>query len=387
MSLSKRVQKVTPSLTLAIEAKAKQLKQEGIDVISFSAGEPDFDTPAQIKQAAIEALNKGVTKYTPASGTIELRKLISEKLARENGLSYTPEQIVVSCGGKHSIYNILQVLVEEGDEVIILSPFWLSFPEMVTLAGGTPVILKSDFESGFVPNPDALKKLITKRTKVLILNSPSNPTGAVMSESLLREIASVAAQHDFFIISDEIYEKLIFDGNKHFSIGSVSRSMLERTITIGGASKSYAMTGWRLGFSAASLPVAKASASLQSHSTSNPTSFAQAGYVEALKSGEADVAKMRAAFQKRRDLIFKLVSDIPRLKPFRPGGAFYLFIDISETGLSSLKFSERLLDEAKVAVVPGIAFGDDRAIRISFATSETQIESGIGRIREWLKKI
>ena len=387
INLAKRIQKVTPSLTLAIEAKAKRLKQEGIDIISFSAGEPDFDTPAFVKQAAIDALNKGFTKYTPASGTVELRKAISEKLARENGLTYSPDQIVVSCGAKHSLYNVLQVLVEEGDEVIIPAPYWLSYPEMVTLAGGKSVILQTRFKDGYHPSPQALEKLITKKTKVLILNSPSNPTGAVLPRELLEAIVRIAKKYSFFILSDEIYEKLIFDGGKHYSIGSLDSEILSRTITVGGASKAYAMTGWLLGFSAAPKPVAEACASLQSHSTSNPTSFAQVAYLEALRKGEAEVEKMRAVFEKRRDFIFNLVKGIPQLKPFKPSGAFYLFVDISGTKLTSLQFSERLLDEAKVAVVPGIAFGDDHAIRISFATSDQLIESGISRIREWLKKI
>ena len=387
MQLAKRIQNVTPSLTLAIEAKAKRLKQEGVDIISFSAGEPDFDTPQAFKQAAIDSLNKGFTKYTPASGTIELRKAISEKLLRENKLTYSPEQIVVSCGAKHSIYNVIQVLIEEGDEVIILAPFWLSYPEMVTLAGGKSVVVKSRLEEGYVPSLDAIRKAVTSKTKLLILNSPSNPTGAVLPKELLKQIAELAKQHSFFVLSDEIYEKLIYDGGTHTSIGAFDSNILERTITVGGASKTYAMTGWRLGFAAAPKIIADACGSLQSHSTSNPTSFAQAGYLEALKTGEPEIVKMFAIFKKRRDLIFNLVKDIPGLKPFKPAGAFYLFVDISKTGISSLKFSERLLDEAKVAVVPGVAFGDDHAIRMSFATSEKLIESGVERIREWLKKI
>ena len=387
MNLAKRVQNITPSATLAIEAKAKRLKQEGVDVISFSAGEPDFDTPDPIKQAAIDALKKGVTKYTPASGTLELRKAISEKLARDNKLSYSPDQIVVSCGAKHALYNILQVLVDEGDEVIIPSPYWLSYPEMVTLAGGKSRFVKTEFEDGYSPSIDAIAKTITKKTKVLILNSPSNPTGAVLSLEFLSELVALAKKHTFFILSDEIYERLLFDGGVHYSVGAIDPAILDRTITIGGASKTYAMTGWRLGFSASSKPVGEACASLQSHSTSNPTSFAQVGYLEALKMGNSDVKKMCAAFQKRRDLIFRLVSDIPKLKPFKPKGAFYLFTDISKTGLTSLEFSKRLLDEAKVAVVPGVAFGDDHAVRISFATSEALIEAGTKRIREWLSEL
>ena len=385
--LAKRIQKVTPSLTLAIEAKAKRLKAEGIDIVSFSAGEPDFDTPQQVKKAAIDSLSNGFTKYTPASGTIELRKAVAEKLARENGLNYSSEQIVISCGAKHAIYNVLQVLIEERDEVVISSPFWLSYPEMVTLAGGTSVILKTEFKDGYLPSPKALEKLITKKTKLLILNSPSNPTGAVLSKELLNEIIRIAKKHSFYILSDEIYEKLLFDGNQHYSIGALDPDIFNRTITIGGASKSYAMTGWRLGFSAAPKPIADACASLQSHSTSNPTSFAQAGYLEALMSAEADVKRMCTAFEKRRDLMFGFVSQIQKLKPFKPAGAFYLFIDISGLPMKSLEFSNRLLDEAKVAVVPGIAFGDDHAIRTSFATSEALIEKGISRIREWLKGI
>ncbi|MBI1977987.1 MAG: pyridoxal phosphate-dependent aminotransferase [Candidatus Omnitrophica bacterium] len=386
MNLAKRIRSVTPSLTLAIEAKAKRLKQEGVDVVSFSAGEPDFDTPEPIKKAAINSLAKGFTKYTPASGTLELRKAIAEKLSRENQLNYSPEQIVVSCGAKHSIYNMLQVLIEEGDEVILLSPYWLSYPEMVTLAGGKSVILRTELKDGYVPSPKALEKLVTKKTKLLILNSPSNPTGAVLSRELLMEIVQIARKHSFFILSDEIYEKLLFDGQRHHSIGALDPSIFDRVITVGGASKSYAMTGWRLGFSASDKPIAEACASLQSHSTSNPTSFAQAGYLEALKSGEADVKRMCAAFETRRDLMFRLVSDIPKLKPFKPSGAFYLFVGISATNMKSLQFSEGLLDQAKVAVVPGVAFGDDQAIRISFATSEELIEKGISRIREWLSR-
>lgn len=385
--LAKRIQAVQPSMTLAIEAKAKRLKQEGIDIVSFSAGEPDFDTPETIKQATIDSLKKGFTKYTPASGTLELRKAISEKLARDNHLSYTPEQIVVSCGAKHSLYNILQVLVEQGDEVIIPSPYWLSYPEMVTLAGGTSVILKTKFEDGYLFKPSDLEKAITPKTKVLILNSPSNPTGAVFSKKLLEEVVRIAKAHRFFILSDEIYEKLVFDGLAHYSIGALDPAILERTITVGGASKAYAMTGWRLGFSAAPKPIAEAVASLQSHSTSNPTSFAQVGYLEGLKSAEPEIQKMRAVFEKRRDLIFKIASSIPKLKPFRPSGAFYLFIDISSTGISSLEFSSRLLDEAQVAVVPGASFGHDEAIRLSFATSDALIEKGLARIREWTAKL
>ena len=385
--LARRIQSVAPSMTLAIEAKAKRLKQEGHDIISFSAGEPDFDTPELIKQAAIDALKAGFTKYTPASGTIELRKAISEKLARENNLSYEAEQIIVSCGAKQSIYNILQVLIDEGDEVVIPSPYWLSYPEMVTLAGGKSVILKTSFENGYQFQAADLERVITPRTKVLILNSPSNPTGSVWSRRQLEDIAAVAKRHSFFIVSDEIYEKLVYDGLQHYSIGAMDPALLGRTITVGGASKAYAMTGWRIGFAAAPKIVAEASGALQSHSTSNPTSFAQVGYLAGLKGSEGEVQKMRAVFEKRRDLIFKLASGIARLKPFKASGAFYQFIDISKTGLSSLPFADRLLAEAGVAVVPGVSFGHDEAVRLSFAASEKSIESGMARIRDFVAKL
>lgn len=385
MQLSKRIQKVTPSLTLSIDAKAKRLKQEGVDVISFSAGEPDFDTPETIKQAAIISLQKGLTKYTPVSGTIDLRRAIAEKLNKENSLPYTADQIVVSCGAKHSLYNVVQVLIEEGDEVIIPAPYWLSYPEMVTLAGGKSVILKTRLEDGYLFTPDELEKAITPKTKLLILNSPSNPTGLVYSKEFLLKIIEIAKKHSFFIISDEIYEKLVFDHLEYYSIGALDRSIFDRIITVGGASKAYAMTGWRLGYAASTKEIADACASLQSHSTSNPVSFVQPAFIEALRNCSLRVQEMRAIFEKRRDLIFQLVSDISNLKPFRPSGAFYLFVDISKTKMSSLTFADRLLDEAKVAVVPGIAFGDDQAIRLSFAASETAIQSGISRIRDWLR--
>jgi aspartate aminotransferase len=387
MHLANRIQKVAPSLTLAISAKAKRLKKEGVDIISFSAGEPDFDTPDAIKAAAIQALQKGATKYTPASGTLELKEAISKKLAQENQLTYAADQIVVSCGAKHAIYNALQVLINKGDEVIIPGPYWLSYPEMVTLAGGTSKILNTTIEREYLFDPKALEALITKKTKVLILNSPSNPSGAVMDKSMLTAIAAISKKHSFYIISDEIYEHLVYDSRKHVAIGALDPEILERTITVNGASKCYSMTGWRLGFLAAPKAVAKACTSLQSHSTSNPTAFAQAGYLYALQNGAADIERMRVQFEKRRNMMVDLVKSIPKLKCFTPGGAFYLFVDISETKLKSLDFADRLLDEAKVAVIPGVAFGDDHAIRLSFATSEDQIELGCSRLREWLKKI
>ncbi len=387
VKLANRVEKITPSQTLAIAAKANQLKKQGIDIISLSAGEPDFDTPITIKQAAERALSAGDTKYTPVSGTLELKKAISEKLASENKLNYAPDQIVVTCGAKHALYNTLQVLVQEGDEVIIPSPYWLSYPEMVVLAGGTPVILKTRIENQYSFSIDELRKQITPKTKVLILNSPSNPTGAVFQREFLLEIIKLAKQHSFLILSDEIYEKLIFDGLQHESIGALDPEILSRTITVGGASKCYAMTGWRLGFLAAPKYIAAACDSLQSHSTSNPTSFSQAAYTYALKYVNEEVQTMKRAFEKRRDLMWRLLSEIPQIKPFKPNGAFYFFVDISKTELDSMTFTNRLIEEARVAVIPGISFGHDEAVRLSFATSEAQIENGCQRIREWLKKI
>lgn len=385
--LARRIRAVQPSLTLSIAAKAKKLQAQGINVISFSAGEPDFDTPEFVKQAAIESLEKGFTKYTPSSGTAELRAAISEKLKNENQLSYQPNQIIVSCGAKHSIYNVLQVLVDEGDEVIVPAPYWLSYPEMVTLAGGKSVFVETKLERNYQFTLADLEKAITPKTKVLILNSPSNPTGTVYELDFLKEIVKIAKRHSFFIVSDEIYEKLVYDGRKHYSIGSLDPEILNRTITIGGASKAYAMTGWRLGFAACPKLVADACDSLQSHSTSNPTSFAQVGYLEAIKKGEEDVKKMCASFEERRDLIYDLMKDIPKLRFFKPQGAFYFFIDIRDTGMTSIPFSERLLEEAQVAVVPGIAFGNDQTVRLSFACSERSIQEGVERIRNWMKKL
>lgn len=387
MRLAHRVQKVAPSLTLAIEAKAKQMRQQGADLISLSAGEPDFDTPEFIKAKAIDSLKKGFTKYTPASGILELRKAISEKLERDNGLRYPAEHIIVSCGAKHAIYNIFQVLLEAGDEVIMASPFWLSYPEMATLADAKSVIIKTTLESGYKMTPQALEKALTPKTKLLIINSPSNPTGTVYSKEELIAFAQICMKKSIFILSDEIYEKLIYDGLKHYSVGALWAGVQDLTITVNGASKSYAMTGWRMGYAACPKEIAQAVSSLQSHSTSNPTSFAQEGFLEAIRGGDEEAEKMRVVFEKRRNLMTGLLSKIPRLKFSKPQGAFYLFCDISGFGLSSLDFSSRLLEEGKVAVVPGVAFGDDGAVRLSFATSEKNIEEAARRLAEWVKKI
>lgn len=384
--LANRIRKVSPSLTLAIEAKAKQMKQQGVDVVSLSAGEPDFDTPEFIKAKAIEALNKGLTKYTPAVGTLELRKAISEKLAKENNLSYAPEDIVVSCGAKHSIFNAIQVLIEEGDEVVIPGPFWLSYPEMVTLAGGRCVVVPTSLQSGYKMTARELEAALTPKTKIVIINSPSNPTGCVYTKEELTAFGEICAERSVLVLSDEIYEKLTFDGAKHYSIGALVPGLKDLTITVNGASKSYAMTGWRLGYAACPREIAEAVGSLQSHSTSNPTSFAQEGFVEAILDGSADAERMRVAFERRRNLMAELLGKIPKLRFLKPQGAFYLFCDISGFGLSSMEFSRRLLEEAGVAVVPGVAFGDNHAIRTSFATSEDNIKKAIQRIADWASR-
>ncbi|OGW72318.1 MAG: aspartate aminotransferase [Omnitrophica bacterium GWA2_52_12] len=386
--LSRRVQTLTPSITLGIEAKAKELKAQGKDIISLSAGEPDFDTPEHVRSAAVKALAGGVTRYTPAVGTVELRQAITEKLKRDQGLTFSVDQIVVSCGAKHSLYNLFFALINEGDEVIIPSPFWLSYPEMVQMLGGKSVLIETTQENGFKLSPEALAGAITPKTKVLVLNSPSNPTGAVYSKEEMEALILVLKKHpQVWVMSDEIYEKLVFDGRKHFSIAQLDPEIAARTIIVNGMSKSYAMTGWRLGYAAIpSKELTKAVASFQSHSTSNPTSFAQSGGVEAVRNGDVDAQAMCKVFEKRRDWFYDKVRQMPGLKPFRPEGAFYLFVDISGTGLGSMAFSERLLEEANLAVVPGLPFGSDRHIRMSFATSEKNLESAVQRLEGWLSK-
>lgn len=386
--LSRRVQSITPSVTLGIEAKAKELKAQGRDIISLSAGEPDFDTPQFIQQAAIKAMQSGVTRYTPAVGTLELRQAICAKLERDQGLRFTPDQIVVSCGAKHSLFNIFFALLNEGDEVIIPSPFWLSYPEMAQMLGAKSVFAETTQEGGFKLTPDMLEKAITPKTRALVLNSPSNPTGAVYAKEEFQGLVGVLKKHPrVVIISDEIYETLIYDSRKHYSIAQLDAEIAARTIIVNGLSKSYAMTGWRLGYAAFPMKdLAKAVGSFQSHSTSNPTSFAQSGAVAALQQGAADAKKMCAVFEKRRTWFYEQVGRLPKLKPFRPEGAFYLFVDIAETGLGSLKLAEMLLEQADLAVVPGLPFGSDRHIRMSFATSEKNLEKAVDRLSTWLEK-
>ena len=361
--------------------------KEGIDVVGFGAGEPDFDTPDHIKDAAKKALDQGITKYAPASGSIELKQAIVKKLKNENGLDYTTANVVISCGAKHSLYNIMQVICGPGDEVIIPAPYWVSYPEMVKLAGGTPVIVETTEENSFRLAPDQLKSAITGNTKALVINSPSNPTGSMYAADQLKELAQIAVDNGVTIISDEIYERLVYDGGEAVSIASFSDEIKQKTITVNGFSKSYSMTGWRLGYLAAVEEVAGAVGKLQSQSTSNPTSFAMVGGIAALEGSQDCVAEMLAAFDQRRKYIVDRLNNIPGVSCLMPNGAFYVFPNISGTELGSVEFCERLLKESNVAAVPGAGFGADANLRLSYATSMEQIEKGIDRIEEFVKNL
>lgn len=386
MNLSSRVKSVSSSLTLAISARVKKMRGQGVDVIGFGSGEPDFDTPLHIKDAAQKAIQEGFTKYTPASGTDELKKAICEKFSRDNNLKYKPSQIVVSCGAKHSLYNIIQVICEKGDEIIIPSPYWLSYPEMVRLAEAKPVFIETDEKDNFKISPDMIRDRITKKTKALILNSPSNPTGCVYDIDELRRIGEAALEREILVVSDEIYENIIFDKKRHFSIASIDDKIFKNTITVNGVSKSFAMTGWRIGYAASpDEDIASAIKNLQSHSTSNPSSISQAAALEAIKDKNSSTEAMTREFEKRRDYIIERIGRIKGLSCLKPEGAFYAFCRIQAKGLSSMELTERLLEEAKVAVVPGRAFGSDRHIRISFATSMENIKEGLDRIERWFR--
>ncbi len=385
--VSDRLKKINPSSTLAITSKAKKLKSEGQDIVSLGAGEPDFDTPDFVKAAAIEAINSGFTKYTPTTGIPELKKAICEKLKKDNLLDYAPSQIVVSCGAKHSIFNALMVLLKRGDEALIPSPYWVSYPEMVNLCEAKPVFIQALAENNFKITANDLKKNITAKTKVLILNSPSNPCGSVYNELELKEIAAVCAARKIFVISDEIYEKIIFDNLKHVSIAGFAKDIYDLTITVNGMSKSYSMTGWRIGYLAGPQDIVDAVSKLQDHSTSNPTSIAQKAAAAALAGGNDFVKDMAAEFQKRRDFCVGALSKIKKIGFVKPQGAFYIFCDISKTKLDSLTFADRLLSEGLVAVIPGKAFGRDDYIRISFAASIAELTKGLSRIEQWLEKL
>ncbi|MBS0659156.1 MAG: pyridoxal phosphate-dependent aminotransferase [Verrucomicrobia bacterium] len=387
MDLAERANLISPSPTLAIDTKAKQMKAEGQDVCSFGAGEPDFDTPEHIKQAAIEALNNNFTRYTPSSGIPELREAIARKLFRENGLEYKPTQIIVSTGAKQSCANAMLAVCQPGDEVVIPAPYWVSYPEMARLAGAEPVIVQTKQENGWKMTADDFRDVMTPRTKMVVLNSPNNPTGALYTREELAEIVEVCDEEGICILADEMYEKLVYDDAEFVSVAAVSRQAYDLTITVNGFSKAYAMTGWRLGYLAAPENIAKAIDSIQSHLTSNPTSFAQYGALAALNGDQQCVSDMRDEFQVRRDYVYERISNMPNVTAVKPMGAFYILMNIERTALSSTNFSDRLLSKQKVAVVPGIAFGNDKTVRISYATSLDVIKKGLDRIEEFLRTV
>ncbi len=391
MKLAKRTQKIKPSMTLAISAKASAMRAEGIDIIGFGAGEPDFDTPENIKEAAVICLKEGFTKYTPVGGIDTLKEAIITKFKRDNGLDYNKSEIIVSCGAKHSIYNAAQVLFEEGDEVIIPAPYWVSYPDIVALSGAEPVILETSQENGFKLRLEDLKQSITSRTKGIILNSPSNPTGGGYTKEDIEEIAAIAVEREIFVISDEIYEKIIFDGFKHISIASLGDEIKDLTVVINGVSKAYSMTGWRIGYTAASKEIVSAMTKIQSQSTSNPVSISQKAAVEALNGPQDAIVMMVEEFRKRRDYIVERLNSIEGVSCFKPLGAFYVFPNISQLYgrrygdriiKGSLDMADYLIQEAKVSIVPGIAFGADDFMRLSYATSMENIKKGLDRIEE-----
>lgn len=382
--LAERLKQVTESSTLAITSEIKQLKRQGSDLVNLAAGEPDFDTPPPAKAAGIDAITSGFTKYTPSSGIPELKEQVSEKFKRENSLSYAPNQIVVSCGAKHSIFNALFALINKGDEVLVPVPYWLSYPHMINLCGGIPRFIKTSAQGSFKLDPGELNRHIGTKTKMLILNSPSNPSGCVYSPEELNDIAKICVKKKIFVLSDEIYEKIIFDGKKHVSIASLNKDIYDLAITVSGVSKSYAMTGWRIGYLGAPIDIADAVSRLQGHTTSNPASISQKAALAALKLGDEFSRMACAEFQKRRDLCISRLKSMHKISYFLPQGAFYIFCDISATGLKSLEFSSRLLNEALVGVIPGDAFGMDTHIRISFAASLEQLEKGMDRLGKWL---
>jgi aspartate aminotransferase len=392
MKFSNRIEQVNPSMTLAIDAKAKEMKANGEDVIGFGAGEPDFNTPDRIKQAAIRAIEANDTHYTPVGGTNELKDAIITKMKRDNGLDYDRNQILVSCGAKHSFYNLAQALWEEGDEVIIPAPYWVSFPEMVGLAGAKPVIIETDAAHNFKITVDQIKKVLTPNTRAILINTPSNPTGFAYEKSELEAIAQCALENNLLMISDEIYEWIIFDGFKHTSIASLSKEAQKNCVVINGVSKCYAMTGWRIGYIAADAEIVKKVTKLQGQSTSGPCSISQAASIEALVGPHDDVLEMVREFEKRRNVMVDQLAAIPGVSCNKPNGSFYSFPDFSELNgkkdrngkviQGSLDFTEFLLTEKKVAIVPGIAFGADANARMSFATSLDKIEEGVKRIKE-----
>jgi aspartate aminotransferase len=392
--ITDRAKSITPSMTLAVIGKVGALKAAGVKVIDFGAGEPDFPTPQYIKQAAIKAMEENFTRYTPANGIPQLRAKIAEKLKKENNLTYSPDEVIVGAGGKQEIYNAVQVLVQEGDEVIIPAPYWVSYPDIVVLAGGKPVIVQTREEDDFKLTPQALSGALTNRTKMLILNSPHNPTGTVYSRRDLQELSEVLSSREICVLSDEVYEYLIYTGEPHTSIANISPQMKGRTILVNSFSKTYSMTGWRIGYAAGPREIIDAMSLLQGQSTSNPNSIAQKSALAALSGGEKELQEMVSSFRQRRDYTIEQLNRIPGIRCKLPEGAFYAFFSIANfigkkiggteiTGC--LKFAEILLDKAQIAVVPGISFGAPNYIRLSYATSMEQIKEGISRLRELLQ--
>lgn len=396
MLLSKKAEQIMPSLTLEITAKAKKMKADGIDVIGFGAGEPDFNTPQNIQNVAIDAIKNGKTKYTAASGIIELKEAIVKKLKKDNNLTYNTSQIIVSTGAKQCLDNVFQAIINPGDEVMIPVPYWVSYPELVKLANGVPVFVPTSEANGFKYTSETLNKYVSNKTKALLINSPNNPTGTVYDENDLLMLAEFAKKHDLIIISDEIYEKLIYSDKKYISIASLSEDAYNRTVVINGVSKSYAMTGWRIGYAAGSEKIIKLMSNIQSHTTSNPNSIAQYASVEALEGEQETVHKMNEEFKKRRDYMVDRINSISNLSCSKPEGAFYVMVNITKILnksfnnneiKGSLNFAKFLLEEEKVAVIPGVAFGSDSYIRLSYATSMDNIKNGLNRIENFMSKL
>jgi len=381
--IAKHIAELSPSLTLSITSQAKELKKQGVDVLSFGAGEPDFNTPNHITEAAIKALQDHQTRYTESAGLLSLREAISAKFSMDNNLNYEPSQISVNCGAKHSCYNAILAVCNPGDEVIVPSPYWTSYPEMVRMVGAVPVFVETKPENGWKITPDEFEEAMSPLTKLIILNSPGNPTGSVYTKEELEKIAEIAVGEDIVVLSDEIYEKLVYEDKEHISIASLGKEIYDLTITVNGFSKAYAMTGWRLGYTAAPKAIATAIDTIQSHTTSNPTTFAQYGAIAALNGDQQIVADMRDEFNVRREFMLDRLRNIKNVRVVEPQGAFYFLVDIEPIGIKSVNFAEKLLSKQKVAAVPGIAFGSDYTIRFSYATSLDVINSGMDRFEEF----
>lgn len=386
-SISSRVNKVSPSLTLSVTNQAKALKAQGEEVYGLAGGEPDQDTPDFIKQAAIDALNAGKTKYTPAAGIPELREAIAKKLKTDNGIDYDPRQIVVNSGAKQSCFNAILAVCEEGDEVIIPSPYWVSYPEMVRLAGAEPVFVETTAANNWKITPEQFEENMTGRTKMIILNTPGNPTGSVYTADELRAIGDVALYEDIIILADEIYEHLVYGETKHTSIASLGKDLYDLTITVNGFSKAYSMTGWRIGYTAAPKPLAEAISKIQGHTTSNATTFAQYGALAALQDdqGKAFIKDLNAEYDVRRQFVYGRLNAIPNIKVTQPEGAFYFLVDTTKLGLQSVNLCDKLLTRYRVAAVPGIAFGNDNSIRLSYCTTLDVLNEGLTRFEEFCR--